>query len=234
MNSSAFSEAFVRTVQPYAAWGAEQLETFNAFLPEGDWSADLDQCSYRQGRQELQISVLGTWDVRDGSWLWGWANPGFGNKPVAGAAHAVRRFGHEQQIPEFTSDLVNLSGAPDPRMAAETLAFGAMSVLGAPGYIGAQASPEARVYFVPNDPQVPRASPDPVKLPRMLMTGAGIFGGAESQVVTGYFGRHGVELQRTEDGFSVVLPDGTPVSIRFDGQGRISSIDAHFATAAGR
>lgn len=231
MSSATFSEAFVRTVEPHAAWGAEQLETFNAFLPAGDWTADLDQCLYRQGGRDLRISVLGTWDVRDGSWLWGWANPGFGSAPVARAAHAVRRFGHEQGIPEFTNELIALAGAEDPRMAAETLAFGAMAVLGAPGYIGVQASQDARLYFVPDDPRVPRATPDPVTLPRILMNGAGIFRRSEHQVVTGYFDRHGVPQRQTADGIGVQLPDGTPVSIRFDSYGRIASIDAHFATA---
>ncbi|MEV0604695.1 DUF6882 domain-containing protein [Streptomyces sp. NPDC050315] len=234
MSNAAFSEAFVGTVEPHAAWGAHQLETFNAFLPSGDWSADLDQCFYRQGGQDLRISVLGTWDVRDNSWLWGWANPGFANAPVARAAHALRRFGHENGVPEFTHELVPLGGAPDPRMAAETLAFGAMSVLGAAGYIGVQASPEARLYLVPDDPQVPRHVPDAVTLPRILMTGAGIFGSSERQVVTGYFERHGLPQQPTEDGIRVGLPDGTPVSIRFDAQGRVAAIDAHFATAPGQ
>ncbi|MFI0717147.1 DUF6882 domain-containing protein [Streptomyces inhibens] len=226
MNSnSPFSDAFVRLTEPHAAWGAEQLETFNAFLPTGPWTADLDRCIYRQSGRDLRISILGSYDESDGSWLWGWANPGFRDMPAVGAAEAVRQFGHTHGIREFTEELVDLSACADPRMAVETLAFGAMGVLGAAGYIGVQASPDARLYMVPDDPQVPWAAPDPVTLPRILLTGAGVHATSAHAVVAGYFGHHKLPQRHGPGRISADLPTGTTVEVSFDDAGRIGSVE---------
>ncbi|MEU9115929.1 DUF6882 domain-containing protein [Streptomyces sp. NPDC048483] len=221
-----FSDAFVRVAEPHAAWGAEQLETFNAFVPTGPWSADLDRRLYQQGGCDLRISILGSYDESDGSWLWGWANPGFRDSPAVGAAQRLRQFGQAHGVREFTEEGLVLSGCTDPRMAVETLAFAAMGVLGAAGYIGVQASPDARLYMVPDDPQVPLAAPDPVTLPRMLLTGAGVHpGGSARSVVTGYFDRHRLPQRPGPDRITADLPSGSTVEVSFDNAGRIASVE---------
>ncbi|MFP1627617.1 DUF6882 domain-containing protein [Streptomyces sp. 5K101] len=153
--TTTFSEPFLRLTREHAAWGAEQLETFNEFLPMGEWSADLGQCLYRQSGRELRISLLGTFDTDEQSWLWAWANPGFQGSPVARAAESLRAYGRTHGLPEFTSELLRLAAHEEPRRAAETLAFTAMGVLGASGYIGVQANPSARAYLLPDDPRSP-------------------------------------------------------------------------------
>ncbi|MFF2189571.1 DUF6882 domain-containing protein [Streptomyces sp. NPDC058155] len=224
--TTAFSDAFLRMTERHAAWGAQQLEAFNEFMPTGPWTADLDQRIYRQAERDLRISVLGSFDTSDGSWLWGWANPGFGGTPVVGAADEIRRLGQAHGIPEFTNDLVDLSAFDDPRFAVETLAFGAMGALGASGYIGVQASPEGRLYMVPDDPQVPRAVPDAITLPRVLLTGTGLLGGSSARaVVAGYFDHHGVPRRQEADRISADLPGGSTVDVHFDAAERVASVE---------
>ncbi|MFE7777214.1 DUF6882 domain-containing protein [Streptomyces sp. NPDC057445] len=223
---SSLSEAFVRATQPHAAWGWEQLEAFTAFMPTGPWTAQLDRCAYQQGGVELRISVLGTFDASDNSWLWGWANPGFSELPAVGAAEAVRRFGQTHGIREFTDEPVSLSGFADPRMAVEQLAFGAMGVLGAAGYWAVEAAPGTGLYLVPDDPQVPRVGPDPVTLPRVLLTGAGLTGGPARPVVAGYFAHHGLPQREAGDTITAEFPGGTVVDVAFDDAGRIASVKA--------
>lgn len=224
--TTTFSDAFLRTAERHAAWGAQQLETFNEFMPTGPWTADLDQRLYRQGDRDLCISVLGSFDMAEGSWLWGWANPGFGATPVVGAANEIRRLGEAHSIPEFTTDLVDLSAFDDPRFAVETLAFGAMGALGAAGYIGVQASPEGRLYMVPDDPRVPRATPDGITLPRVLLTGTGLLGGSSARaVVTGYFDHHGLTQRQEADRIHADLPGGATVDVLFDDAGRVASVE---------
>ncbi|MEW2438570.1 DUF6882 domain-containing protein [Streptomyces caniferus] len=222
---SPFSDAFVRLTEPHAAWGAEQLETFNAFLPAGPWTADLAQRIYRQAGRDLRISILGSYDASDGSWLWGWANPGFRDMPTVGAAEAVRQYGQTHGIREFTEEVVDLSGCADPRRAVETLAFGAMGVLGAAGYLGVQASEDARLYMVPDDAQVPWAAPDPVTLPRTLLTGAGVHGSSAHAVVAGYFDHHRLPQRHAPGRISADLPTGTTVDVSFDDAGRIGAVE---------
>ncbi|WP_405621119.1 DUF6882 domain-containing protein [Streptomyces sp. NBC_01508] len=224
--TTTFSDAFLRTTERHAAWGAQQLEAFTEFMPTGPWTADLDQRLYRQAGRDLRVSVLGSFDTTEGSWLWGWANPGFGGTPVVGAADEIRRLGEAHGVPEFRDDLVDLSGFDDPRFAVETLAFGAMGALGAAGYLGVQASPEGRLYMVPDDPQVPRAVPDALTLPRVLLTGTGLLGGSSARaVVAGYFGHHGLTHRKEADRISADLSGGATVDVLFDSADRVASVE---------
>ncbi|MGW0703373.1 DUF6882 domain-containing protein [Streptomyces sp. NPDC002867] len=230
--TTTFSEPFLRLSEQHAAWGAEQLEAFNEFLPMGEWSADLGQCLYRQSGRELRISLLGTFDTDEQSWLWAWANPGFQGSPVVQAAETLRAYGRTHGLPEFTSELLHLAGHEDPRRAAETLAFTAMGVLGASGYIGVQANPSARAYLVPDDPRVPVAEPSAITLPRVLLTGAGLLGGSARRVVEGYFAHHDLPVRRAADRMSAGLPDGGTVDVLFDDLDRIASVHINSGSPA--
>ncbi|MFJ9578895.1 DUF6882 domain-containing protein [Streptomyces sp. NPDC101191] len=222
---SSFSDAFLLEAERHAAWGAAQLEALMAFLPDGDWTADLPACRYRQGGLDLRVAVLGTYDMDERSWMWGWANPGLRGTEVVALTAAVERYGRAHGIAELTDEIVDLSGFDDPRRAAETLAFTGMGVAEAPGYIGVPAGPATQVYFLPDDPQVPRAALDPVSLPRTLLTGAGLIGHSPRQVVDGYLDHHQLP-RRTEGGDRIVaeLPGGSTVEIAFDRLGRIAGV----------
>ncbi|MFI9237480.1 DUF6882 domain-containing protein [Streptomyces sp. NPDC053079] len=219
-----FSDAFLCEAERHAAWGAAQLQALADFLPQGPWTADLPACLYRQGEVELSVAVLGTYDSEDSSWMWGWANPGLRGTPVVSLTEEIEGFGRSHDIAEFTAETLDLSGFADPRRAAETLAFAGMGVTGAPGYIGVPAGPTTQVYFLPDDPQVPRVGLNPVALPRTLMTGVSLIGHSARQVVTGYFEHHDV-LWRGEDHRIVAeLPGNTTAEIDFDTAGRITAI----------
>ncbi|UYQ63949.1 DUF6882 domain-containing protein [Streptomyces peucetius] len=230
--ATTFSAQFLHLTEQHAAWGAQQLETFNEFMPMGEWSADLGQRLYRQSGRELRISLLGTFDVNAESWLWAWANPGFAGSPVAAAAERLRAYGQTRGLPEFTDELVPLAGHDDPRRAVETLAFTAMGVLGAAGYIGVQASPDGRAYMVTDDPQVPRAEPDAITLPRVLLTGTGLVGGSARRSVAGYFDHHDLPVRHTDDRMSAGLPNGGTVEVLFDDLDRIASVHVNSGAPA--
>ncbi|KPH99507.1 hypothetical protein OV450_5220 [Actinobacteria bacterium OV450] len=219
-----FSDAFLLEAERHAAWGAAQLEALTAFLPQGLWTADLPSCLYRQGGLELRVAVLGTYDTDEQSWMWGWAKPGLRGTEVVALTGAIERYGRAHGIAEFTAETLDLSGFDDPRRAAETLAFAGMGVAGAPGYIGLPAGPGTQVYFLPDDPQVPRAGIDPVTLPRTLVTGAGLIGRSARRAVTGYFEHHGTPVREDADRITADLPGGTPAEIDFDAAGRISGV----------
>ncbi|MCM3264301.1 hypothetical protein M3765_09685 [Streptomyces thermoviolaceus] len=222
--TSAFSEAFLCEAERHTAWGVAQLETLTAFLPDGPWEADLDACRYRQGDVEMRVSVLGTYDLAEQSWMWGWANPGLRGTEVVALSAVVERYGQEHGIAELTEGFLDLSGFGDPRRAAEMLAFTGMGVVGAPGYIGAPAGPATQVYFLPDDPRVPRAELDAITLPRMLLTGAQLIGHSARLVVGGYFDHHGLPYRGEDDRIVAELPKGGPVVVTFDGAGRIGGV----------
>ncbi|MEU6314169.1 DUF6882 domain-containing protein [Streptomyces sp. NPDC047014] len=219
-----FSDAFLQEAERHAAWGAAQLDTLTGFIPEGPWTADLPACLYRQGGLELRIAVLGTYDLDEQSWMWGWANPGLRGTEAVALTAAIERYGRENGIREFTEEALDLSGFDDPRRAAETLAFAGMGVAEAPGYLGLQAGPGTQVYFLPDDPQVPRATVDAVALPRELLTGAGLFGRSARRVVSGYLDHHGLPVREEGDRMLAQLPGGSTAEIEFDASDRIAGV----------
>jgi YD repeat-containing protein len=229
--TSTFSDAFLRTAEHHAAWGAEQLEALERVLPGGPWTADLDQCVYRSAGRTVRVGLLGTYDMSERSWLWGWANPGLQGSAVVSAGGRIAEFGQRYGVPELRDAGVDLSGFADPHRAAEALAFVGMGVLGAPGYIGQPAGPQTRVYFTPDDPQIPRTALDPIAVSRFLLTGVGLFGYSAHEVVRGYFAHHGVPVEPGPDRISARLPDGSTTEVTFDGLGRIAGITG---TAGGR
>ncbi len=221
---SEFSDAFLLEAERHAAWGAAQLEALTAFLPDGPWTADLPNCLYQQGDLQLRVAVLGTYDLDERSWMWGWANPGLQGSEVVALTGTVERYGRAHGIAELTEQALDLSGFEDPRRAAEMLAFTGMGVAEAPGYIGVPAGPATQVYFLPDDPQVPRAGLDPVTLPRTLLTGAGLIGRSARHVVAGYFDHHGVPRRTEGDRIVADLPGGSTVDVDFDALGRIAGV----------
>jgi hypothetical protein len=222
--TSAFSEAFLLEAERHAAWGAAQLEALTSLLPEGSWTADLPSCLYQQGELKLRVAVLGTYDMDEQSWMWGWANPGLRGTEVVARTAEVERYGRAHGIAELTAEVLPLSGFDDPRRAAEMLAFTGMGVAGAPGYLGVPAGEATQVYFLPDDAQIPSVGLDPVTLPRILLTGAGLIGYSARHVVGGYFDHHGVPQHADGDRIVADLPGGNAVEVEFDASGRIAGV----------
>jgi len=221
----AFSDAFLHAAEYHAAWGVQQLEMIDQAFPAGPWTADLDQCRYESGGRTLRVGLLGSYDLAEQTWLWGWANPGLRGSEVAAAGARIPEFGRRHGIEELQQEGVELARFTDPRRAAEALAFLGMAVLGAPGYIGQEAGPETRVYFVPQDPQLQPARLDPVAMPRHLLGGAQLFARSPRLVVDGWFALHGVPVQGTADQITAPLPSGGAAVVTFDSAGRISTIN---------
>ncbi|PYC80565.1 hypothetical protein C7C46_12845 [Streptomyces tateyamensis] len=227
--TTTFTDAFLHTAERHAAWGAEQLEELGRVMPGGPWTADLEQCTYQSAGRTIRVGLLGSYDLSERSWLWGWANPGLRGSAVVAASERIAEYGRRNGVPELHWESVDLSGFGDPRRAAEALAFVGMGVLGAPGYIGEAAGPETRVYFAPDDPQIPHARLDPITMPRFLTTGAGLFGHCAREVASGYFTHHGVPVQMGTDRIRTHLPGGSTVEITFDALGRIAAVDSTLA-----
>ncbi|WP_405015783.1 hypothetical protein OHV05_00770 [Kitasatospora sp. NBC_00070] len=221
-----FSDAFLHAAEYHAAWGVQQLDMIGQAFPAAPWTADLDQCRYESGGRTLRVGLLGSYDLAEQTWLWGWANPGLQGSEVTAAAARILEFGRRHGIEELREEGVSLARFADPRRAAEALAFLGMAVLGAPGYIGQEAGPETRVYFVPQDPELQPARLDPVTMPRHLLTGAQLFARSPRLVVSGWFALHGVPVQEAADRITAQLPGGGATVVSFDSAGRIAGINA--------
>ncbi|WP_372510324.1 DUF6882 domain-containing protein [Actinomadura madurae] len=136
---SGFSPAFERLGAALAAVVLQQQETLAEFLPREDWSADLTARTYTSGGVTVRVSLLGSYAARERTWLWGWANPQFGDAhPAVTPTLVIRTIGERLGITEFTTPEVDLSWYEGPAgHGGELIAMAAGGVLGGGGYIGA-------------------------------------------------------------------------------------------------
>ena len=221
----AFSPAFNAAGNRHAAWVTEQLDTFLAFLPLGNWSVDHATRRYLQSGRSIVVGGLGTLSP-DGVWTWAWADPAtWGQDPaMTEQSRRLRTLGQAEGIVELARPKFGLSGiadAPDsPQDAAEMIAWTAMGLLGARGYIGHSASESdsnadgdgdggssngGRVYYVVCDTAVPVAAPRLETAPQFVMEGVATFGEDASDCVIGYAEHHGWEWSRLPDGIGIVV-----------------------------
>lgn len=219
-----FSPAFTAAGNRHAAWVYEQIETFLAFMPVDEWSVDHETGRYRQAGREFIVDALGRLD-QSGRWVWAWAEPEAwsANPALTERARRLREQGDRLGIKELTEpvlDLAEIADADDPEIAAEMLAWTAMGVAGARGYIGHTFSDENRVYYLAFDGSIPTAMPDPDAVTHYLTEGADKFEEDPSDCVLGYVEHHGWDWSRSADGivFSAgelgsftasLAPDGT-------------------------
>lgn len=209
----AFSAAFYEAGNRHAAWVSEQLDAFLAFLPLGDWSVDHATRRYLQSGRSILVDGLGTLSPH-GVWTWAWADPATWGQDTAitEQSRRLRALGQSEDIAEFVAPTFGLSGiadAPDsPQDAAEMIAWTAMGLLGARGYIGHSASEDGnggRIYYVVCDTMVPAARPRLDSVPRFVMEGAAAFGDDAIDCVLGYVEHYGWDWSRLPDGTGVVV-----------------------------
>ena len=228
MSASAdFSPEF----QAYGAWVAaaaiQQQDLFNDVVGTDSLAANLDARTLTGERGVLTgVSLLGSFSHLDNTWLWGWANPGFGpDAPGVVATRPIRDFGDRHGITEFTAESPDLNGFPDPSQAAITLAITAGSVLSGRG-VWSTAINDGRghVYLHVADEQLPQAGFDAIATPRLLMTAASVFPSDHRQVVRGYLQHFGLQYDESPDAIRGTAPDGSTVVASFDAQGRIGNV----------
>jgi hypothetical protein len=230
-----FSAGFNAAGNRHAAWVTEQLETFLAYLPLGEWSVDHATRTYRQSGREFAVDALGTLSSA-GIWTWAWADPvSWGqNAAITEQARRLRALGGREGIAEFVTPAFGLAGiadAPDsPQDAAEMLAWTAMGVLGARGYIG-HSGPEgeggARVYYVVCDASVPSAVPRLGTVPRFVMEGAATFGEDAAECVLGYVEHYGWEWSRVPGGIVVAAEGIGSFTVEFAPDGQLTGLSLH-------
>ena len=153
-----FSPGFTAAGNRHAAWVYEQIETLLAFMPVDEWSVDHATGRYRQAGREFTVDALGRLG-RDGRWTWAWAEPEAWspNSALTERSRHLRGQGERLGIRELMEPVLDLSGiadAEDPEIAAEMLAWTAMGVAGARGYLGHTFTDENRVYYLAFDKSI--------------------------------------------------------------------------------
>lgn len=204
----AFSTAFIAAGNRHAAWVYEQIETFLDYMPLDEWSVDHDTRRYRQAGREFTVDALGRL-AHDGRWIWAWAeSESWSEDPaLTERSRGLREQGHRLGIKELTAPVLDLSeteDADDPETAAEMLAWTAMGVSGARGYIGHAYTDEGRIYYLSFDESIPNPVPDLDGILHFLSHGVAKFEEDSTDCVLGYVERHGWDWSRSSDGGIVI------------------------------
>jgi hypothetical protein len=207
VEGESFSPAFTAAGNRHAAWVYEQIEAFLDFMPVDEWSVDHESGRYRQAGREFTVDALGRLD-QSGRWVWAWAEAEAwsANPALTERVRRLREQGDRLGIKELTEPVLNLAeiaDADDPEIAAEMLAWTAMGVAGARGYLGHTFSDENRVYYLAFDESIPNAKPDLDAVVHYLTEGADKFEDDPSDCVLGYVEHHGWDWSRSAEGIVV-------------------------------
>ncbi|WP_412542621.1 hypothetical protein R8Z50_09060 [Longispora sp. K20-0274] len=215
-----FSPELERLAAARSAIMMEQLETLNAYLPGGDWTVDLETCTFTMGAAELRCSLLASYAIHNSTFLWSWGNPGYGLDHVA--TQAVLRLtdiGRIWEIPEIMENTLDLSRRKDPVMSAERMVMAATALLECRGYLGLPYE-GGKFFVVFDDPRVPTGRFDPISAARRLISAVGVFPTDHRLTVTRYLEHHGIPYTDTYNGLRVDLGDGSSAKVDFSPEGK--------------
>jgi hypothetical protein len=177
------------------------------------------------------VSLLGSYAEREQTWLWGWANPQFGEgHPAVAPTLAVRAMGLRLGIPELVTPEVDLSWYQGPAAhGGEPIAVAAAGLLAAVttggGYIGAGYE-GGSAYLHVDDPQVPQAAWDPVPVPRLVVNAVQMFPGDPHLTLAALLSHHHVAYHHRAGMTEVRLPGGGTARAMFDAAGRFIDWEA--------
>ncbi|MFE3544918.1 DUF6882 domain-containing protein [Nocardia sp. NPDC059177] len=221
-----FSDALLRLARGFLGGAIEQYSVFQQQVDPGRTRLDHRAGRVWIGEREFADSgEIGTF-AEDLTFQWAWAKPALAGMSGVAASVRLREIGLREAIPEFTTDLLDLAGFPDPMLAADHLSIIAMGVLGARGMTKFNYGGRAYAYLVVEDEQVPCATPDPGAVAGVVRAAAAMLpGGGARSVVEGYARRHHATVRASADGLEVSLPQGFRLIARVDSADRLVAAD---------
>ena len=202
------------------------VEGQQALLDEAgatQWEADLDQRRLWLGERSYDIAMIGTSSEISNTWMWSWANPGYGaSHPAVSAILSGCAKGREAGIPEFAAESFSLEGVTDYGMRpGSAVAFLAARLSGAPAIYAAPYG-SGVAYLAIFNLELP--APTPEALPRM-MSACLEYSRNHRQTIGNFGAQRGLRPVRTNDGGIVLTyPNGARVHCAFDDWSRVTQV----------
>ena len=188
-----------------------------------EWRADLDQRRLWLGERVYEVAMVGTSSEISNTWMWSWANPGYGaSHPAVSAILPGCAKGREAGIPEFSVESFSLEGVTDYGMRpGSAVAFLAARLSGAPAIYAAPYG-SGVAYLAIFNLELP--APTPEALPRM-MSACLEYSRNHRQTIGNFGAQRGLRPVRTKDGGIVLTyPNGARVHCAFDDWSRVTQV----------
>jgi TPR repeat protein len=190
---------------------------------------DIDARTWTSSAGTYQgLTSLGSFSYLSRTWLWAWANKHFAaDHPAILPTAAIRAYGEEHDIPELSAGELELSGFPNPKQAATSIALAAATLLGGNG-IGACSIDDGKgvAYFHIDDPALPTPQYDPLSAPGLVMAATEAFPAHHEWVVRGYVKRFGTRIQIGPQVISGEFPGGHRLTVGFTENGLVKAISS--------
>ena len=209
----------------FALLAVEGQQTLFDQAGSAAWEADLDKRKLWLGERVYDVAVIGTSSEISNTWMWSWANPGYGSShPAVSAILPGCAKGREAGIPEFTTEMFSLDGVTDYGMRpGSAVAFLAARLAGATAIYAAPYQPGVAYLAILN---LALSDPTPVVLPRMMSTCLE-YSGNHRQTIGTYGAQRGLSPERTDDGGIILnYPGGARVRCGFDDWNRITRMES--------
>lgn len=191
---------------------------------EADWLLDQDAGTLTFGGQlACRAQILGSEAESDRTWLWAWANDSL-SSVMTESANAIRRYGEEHGLSEFTQPQLPTGGDA----SAESLALTASMLTDADAYYRGPYDGGAVFVLLSLPDDAPRQiEGDLLRAVRTLSVAPmALAVGLDRASVDNYL--RWIGLETVNDGANLIGRDrrGKSVSVEFDRLGRVSRISS--------
>jgi hypothetical protein len=223
---SVMSAGFRKLLVQHAAMGVEkQGELAELLIDNWDWQADLEHGKLTLGdKLHCKVRPLGAASESSNTWLWAWANKSseFSDEMLS-LAEQIKKLGKQHDIWEFTTPQIELE-----RISKPYLAVVACGLAHADLAFWATDDGEAAL-LVGNCPAVrERLSPSTTRVIRVLKQTVSIMGDVvdHRKMAMNYLKQKGYKGKEEGHELRITSPEGDPLTITFDDEGRLSNVQA--------
>ncbi|AXK34926.1 hypothetical protein DVA86_22055 [Streptomyces armeniacus] len=217
-----FSDALLTLAGPRLLWSLEQLDLFDQLVPLDSTAYDLNTPKAERSGISLRAHQIGALD-NAGAWHWAWADGRVSDTPGAARSAELRELGTREGVGELAGPVLDLSGFPDPRIAANLLLTMCLGLLDARGCLVTRNHQQEPVFLITDDPAVPAAAPRAGRLEQYLQVVAQLEV-PQLKAVKGWCARHGMEPQYGPGRVSATLPDGGGVTANVTGGRTVTGV----------
>ena len=219
---------FKALVDEHMLAGLDAQLAFAEFQDGRPFQIDLDSGQIMvEGREPLALSVVGTWAKAPvNSFLWAWANPGWGHLPAAvlHPAHAMRDHGEAHGVPELAAAE---SPAEDDLIGFHSLAI-ARGLVGAEGAMQYAHSGGSAFFLIQ---RVPGASDAPSRHISVITQGLQAYDLNHEVAIRAYLTTRGYSLSPGEAGETLARRGPHTLALQFDSLGRLTNLSGQIGAA---